>query len=87
MVDNLSSNNISSDIPDKLSSMIPKADEKSVALSGNILSNEVGKLSSVYHLHHFHDRENDLSVGQIVSGEKPPVWMVKDYDLLVRHRG
>ena len=87
LVDNLSGSNISSDIPDKLSSMIPKADEKSVSLTGDILSNSVGKLSSEFHLKHFHDRENDLSVGQIVSGDKPPVWMVKDYDLLVRHRG
>ena len=64
-----------------------RADEKSVALTGDALSSSIEKLSSEYHLNHFHDRENDLSVGQIQSGDKPPVWLVKDYDLLVRHRG
>ena len=66
---------------------VDSADEKSVALTGDTLSSSIEKLSSEYHLHHFHDRENDLSVGQILSGENPPIWMVDDYDLLVRHRG
>ena len=64
-----------------------RADEKSVALTGDTLSNSMEQLSSEYHLNHFHDRENDLSVGQILSGSNPPIWMVDDYDLLVRHRG
>ena len=66
---------------------VDSADEKSVALTGDTLSSSIEKLSSEYHLNHFHDRENDLSVGQILSGSNPPIWMVNDYDLLVRHRG
>ena len=66
---------------------VDSADEKSVALTGDALSSSIEQLSSEYHLNHFHDRENDLSVGQILSGSNPPVWMVNDYDLLVRHRG
>lgn len=66
---------------------VDSADEKSVALTGDALSSSMEQLSSEYHLNHFHDRENDLSVGQILSGSNPPVWMVNDYDLLVRHRG
>ena len=66
---------------------VDSADEKSVALTGDALSSSIEQLSSEYHLNHFHDRENDLSVGQILSGENPPIWMVNDYDLLVRHRG
>lgn len=66
---------------------VDRADEKSVALVGDALSSSLEQLSSEYHLNHFHDRENDLSVGQILSGSNPPVWMVNDYDLLVRHRG
>ena len=66
---------------------VDSADEKSVALTGDALSSSIEQLSSEYHLNHFHDRENDLSVGQILSGSNPPVWMVTDYDLLVRHRG
>ena len=66
---------------------VDSADEKSVALTGDTLSSSIEQLSSEYHLNHFHDRENDLSVGQILSGENPPIWMVDDYDLLVRHRG
>ena len=66
---------------------VDSADEKSVALTGDTLSSSIEQLSSEYHLNHFHDRENDLSVGQILSGSNPPVWMVDDYDLLVRHRG
>lgn len=66
---------------------VDSADEKSVALTGDALSSSIEKLSSEYHLNHFHDRENDLSVGQILSGSNPPIWMVNDYDLLVRHRG
>ena len=66
---------------------VDSADEKSVALTGDALSSSIEQLSSEYHLNHFHDRENDLSVGQILSGSNPPIWMVDDYDLLVRHRG
>lgn len=66
---------------------VDSADEKSVALTGDALSSSIEQLSSEYHLNHFHDRENDLSVGQILSGSNPPIWMVNDYDLLVRHRG
>jgi len=66
---------------------IDAADEKSVALTGDVLSNNLSSLSTEYHLHHFHDRENDLSVGAIISGDSPPTWNVRDYDLLLRHRG
>lgn len=64
-----------------------EADEKSIALTGDVFPNSLSSLSSEYHLHHFHDNINDLSISTIISGENPPTWMLEDYDMVIRHRG
>lgn len=60
------------------------ADEHSVGLSGDSLSSSPPNLSTEYHIWHFHDNENDLSIQTLVEGNAGTTWLADGLDLVLR---